>query len=299
MKIYKHMDSIPCGKAGDMISKGCLVLEGGGWKGLYTLGVLDHLMLRGVNFSSVVGVSAGALSALGYVSGQIGWGARIDLRYRHDKNYCGIGAFRRDRGITGFSYLFDDLMKEHPLDMARLSDPARRLAVSAANLLTGKAEYFEKGSCDLFRAVQASASVPYVTRPVMIGGTPYLDGGCAEKIPFRWAETCGEKKTVVVRTRELPYRRKPGAPAIAARVYRNYPEFVKALGKVNEDFNKTADLLEERAASGGIFLIAPSVPVTVRRFDGDMEKLGDLYWLGYHDMERRFGDLTRYLEQPG
>ena len=37
-----------------------LVLEGGGWKGLYTLGVLDALMEYGLNFSSVAGVSAGA-----------------------------------------------------------------------------------------------------------------------------------------------------------------------------------------------------------------------------------------------
>lgn len=52
---------------------------------------------------------------MGYVAGQIGWGARIDLTYRHDKNYCGIGAFRRDHGITGFSYLFDG-------DMEKLGD---------------------------------------------------------------------------------------------------------------------------------------------------------------------------------
>lgn len=296
MKIYSGIDRLPEGRAADRITKGCLVLEGGGWKGLYTLGVLDCMMEEGINLSSVVGVSAGALSAIGYVSGQIGWGAGIDLRYRHDRNYCGIGAFRRDRGITGFSYLFDDILKERPLDEARLNDPSRRLAVSATNLLTGEAEYFEKGGCDLFRAVQASASVPYVTRPVMIGGVPYLDGGCAEKIPFRWSLSSGEEKTVVVRTRELSYRRKPGAPGIAGLMYRKYPAFVKALGSANEEFNQTADMLERKAAAGEIFLVAPSEPVTVSRFDGDMEKLGALYWLGYRDMERRMEELAGYLE---
>ena len=97
-------------------------------------------------------------------------------------------------------------------------DPSRRLAVSATNLLTGQAEYFEKGSCDLYRAIQASASVPYVTQPVMINGIPYLDGGCAEKIPISWAKCSGEEKLVVVRTRELSFRRKPGAPRIAERM---------------------------------------------------------------------------------
>ena len=295
MKTYEKIDMLPAGRATDRITRGCLVLEGGGWKGLYTLGVLDYMMEQGINFSSVVGVSAGALSALGYVAGQIGWGAGIDLRYRHDRNYCGVGAFRRDRGITGFSYLFEDLLRMYPLDEERLNDPSRRLAVSATNLLTGEAEYFEKGSCDLFRAVQASASVPYVTRPVMIGGVPYLDGGCAEKIPFRWAEASGEDRIIVVRTRERSYRRKPGTSRIAERVYRKYPAFIKALKSANEGFNDTVEMLERKAVSGEIFLIAPSEPVTVSRFDGDMEKLGALYWLGYHDMARQLDRLRRYL----
>lgn len=294
-KIYSGIDALPRGTACESLTRGCLVLEGGGWKGLYTLGVLDAMMEQGINFSTVVGVSAGALSGLGYVAGEIGWGARIDLTYRHDSNYCGLGAFRRDHGITGFSYLFDELLKQAPIDEKRLTDPARRLAVSATNLLTGQVEYFEKGSCDLYRAVQASASVPYVTQPVLINDVPYLDGGCAEKIPLSWAERSGEEKRIVVRTRELSFRRKPGAPRIAERMYRKYPAFVRSLQQANEQFNRTADRLERQAAAGEIFLLAPSRPVTVKRFDGDMEKLGDLYWLGYGDMKARSRELEAYL----
>ena len=294
--IYRDIYNIPRGKASSVITKGCLALEGGGWKGLYTLGVLDAMMEHGINFSTVVGVSAGALSGLGYVAGQIGWGARIDLTYRHDKNYCGAGAFRRDRGITGFSYLFDDILKAMPLDEERLMEPARRLAVSATNLITGQVEYFEKGSCDLYRAIQASASVPYVSRPVMINGVPYLDGGCAEKIPMTWARASGEEKLIVVRTRELSYRRKPGASKLAERVYRRYPAFVHSLEQANEQFNRTVEILEQEAAAGQIFLIAPSELVTVKRFDGDMEKLGALYWLGYRDMNARIDELYAYLQ---
>ena len=295
-KIYSGIDRIPSGSATGTITSGCLVLEGGGWKGLYTLGVLDAMMEKGINFSTVVGVSAGALSGLGYVAGQIGWGARIDLTYRHDKRYCGAGAFRRDHGITGFSYLFEDILKAMPLDEERLADPSRRLVVSATNLISGQVEYFEKGSCDLYRAIQASASVPYVTQPVMIDGVPYLDGGCAEKIPMTWARFSGEKKLVVVRTRELSYRRKPGAPKLADKMYRRYPAFVDSLRQANEQFNQTVEELEQEAAAGQIFLIAPSEPVTVKRFDGDMEKLGALYWLGYRDMNDRIDELCAYLQ---
>ena len=297
-KVYSGLDGLPSGRASDTLTPGCLVLEGGGWKGLYTLGVLDCLMLNDINFTSVVGVSAGALSAIGYVAGQIGWGGRIDLTYRHDGNYCGLGALRRDHGITGFSYLFNEILEALPCDEERLNDPSRRLAVSATNLLTGNIEYFERGSCDIFRAVQASATVPYVSAPVMIDGVPYLDGGCAEKIPMGWFERSGERKAVVVRTREVGYRRKPGASAIARVMYRKYPNFLRSLEQANEDFNVTAEMLERGSLDGSVFLMAPSEPVTVTRFDGDMEKLGRQYWLGFHDMERRIDALRAYIAEP-
>ncbi len=296
-RVYKGLDRLPTGTASEKLSEGCLVLEGGGWKGLYTVGVLDCMMMNDINISNVVGVSAGALSAVGYVSGQIGLSARIDLTYRHDSNYCGMGAMRRDHGITGFTYLFTDILEKMSLDKKRLMDPARKLIVTATDITTGRIKHFEKGKCDIFRAIQASATVPYVSRPVMIDGVPYLDGGCAEKIPYSWAENSGEKKIVVVKTREASYRRKPGTSKIAKIWYRKYPLFLESLNSTNEDFNKTADMLEQKAKEDSIFLIEPSEPVTVKRFDGDMEKLGNLYWLGYHDMEARVGELKRYLKK--
>ena len=54
-KVYKHLDKLPKGRASDKLTNGCLVLEGGGWKGLYTVGVLDCLMMNDINFTSVVG----------------------------------------------------------------------------------------------------------------------------------------------------------------------------------------------------------------------------------------------------
>ena len=66
-------------------------------------------------------------------------------------------------------------------------------------------------------------------------------------------------------------------------------------GRVNREFNRTVEALESKAEKGEIFLIAPSEPVTVKRLDGDMDKLGDLYWLGYNDMESRIDELKRFI----
>lgn len=79
MNVYNGINSVPMGHASSKITEGCLVLEGGAWRGLYSSGVLDALMLHDINFRKTIGISAGALFGLGYVSGQIGWTARIDL----------------------------------------------------------------------------------------------------------------------------------------------------------------------------------------------------------------------------
>ena len=49
-----------------------LILEGGGMKGLYTAGVIDFFLDKGIEFSSVYGVSAGACSMCSYLSKQRG-----------------------------------------------------------------------------------------------------------------------------------------------------------------------------------------------------------------------------------
>lgn len=49
-----------------------LVLEGGGMRGVFTSGVLDYFMDKGITFPYCVGVSAGACNGLSYLSRQRG-----------------------------------------------------------------------------------------------------------------------------------------------------------------------------------------------------------------------------------
>ena len=297
-KIYSGIDKVPTGRATDDITEGCLVLEGGGWRGVYTAGALDALMEHGINFQTTIGISAGAMSAIGYVSGQIGWGARIDFTYRHDWRYCGfLGPTRTDHGVTGFSYFYDRIMKDHPVDKKRLMDPARRLVVGCTDMFTGETVYFEKGKCNLSAAVRASATVPYESRPVVMSGVPYLDGGCSTKIPYDWAVENGFRKIMVIKTREWAYRRDESPHKLAGVMYKNYPKFVDSINRTNIDFNKLTDRLKEEHEAGNAFVLAPSEPVHVDRFESDMEKLGDLYWLGYNDMNSQIEELKAYLEK--
>lgn len=298
-KAYSQLESLPSGLASDALTPGCLVLEGGAFRGVYSEGVLDCLMKNDINLTATVGCSAGALNGMNYTSGQIGRSARINLGFRHDPEYVGLGRLLKEGSFVSFVFLFQGYERYEKIRYDRLMDGRRRFAVVAANCLSGEAEYPEKDTCsDIFRAIQASASMPFLSRMVDVDGTPCLDGGSSCKIPYRWALNEGYDKIVVVRTREKTYRKKPAsraAGALTRTVYRRYPAFAKSLIESGEDYNRQCEELEELERQGRLFVISPSRPVTVGRLEKDMEKLGDLYWLGYHDAQRLLPALREYL----
>jgi len=293
--VYSGYRRLPRGTADGPLTKGCLILEGGGWRTLYTQGALDVLLESGVFIQTVIGVSAGAMSSLAYCGGNIGLSARVNLKYCLDPEYSGRGAFLSDRGVTGFHYFFDRLLPAFGFDWGRIS-PERRLVAVATDRLTGRPEYFTYGKCDFKKAVAASATLPYVSLPVMIDGIPYLDGGCSCRIPYGWALDEGYDKIVVIRTRDRGFRRPEGKDRrLNALFYSLHPEFREAIDRSAGSYNAVIEQLGRDEATGRTFVLAPRTPVDVSRFERDVEKLGRLYESGRRDMLSRLDSLREYL----
>ncbi len=294
---YSKMSKIPDGRARGGITEGCLVLEGGAFRGLYTQGLLDYWMRHGLNISCVIGVSAGALSGVSYISGQIGRSARANIGFRHDSNYIGVEAIRKAHSLIRLDFLLQDLNRIEPLDMEAFNDPRRRLIAVATNCDTGRPEYFESSNCsDMMAALKASASMPYISPMVEVDGKRCLDGGCSCAIPYQWALDQGFEKVVVVKTHDRTFRipeAKEGQTA--RRVYLKHPEFAKALDESDVRYNRQYDEMDELQRQGRIMLVQPSEVVTVSRVEGDLEKLGELYWLGYSDGAKTFDEVVNYL----
>ena len=163
---------------------------------------------------------------------------------------------------------------------------------------TGQATYFEKSRCDdILKAVEASASMPYVSKPVEVQGGLYLDGGCSVKIPVQWAIDQGYEKIIVVRTRPRSYRKNSRSMALVNRLfYKDYPLFQKQLDTSNRRYNEDCDRIDQLTDRGRIFTIYPSEPITISRLETDMDKLGQLYYLGYEDAKGHLAKLKTYLE---
>lgn len=296
-KIFSKIDKIPRGRATDKVSKVCLVLEGGAFRGLYGEGVLDALMLAGINAECTIGVSAGAMNGMNYVSGQIGRAARVNLTYRHDSRYIGLKAIKNNGGMVGFDFVMNHI-EEEIFDEETFFDPRQKFVAVATNCLTGQSEYFDRDQMGskIYDAVSASASMPFISKMVEIDGVPYLDGGCSNKIPYRWALDQGYEKIIVVRTRPSSFRRKlKSNHLVTSNVYRSYPEFAEVLVRSDKDYNRQCDELTILNSQKRLYVISPSVYMDVSRMERDLEKLGQLYKMGFNDTARQIKDIMAYL----
>ena len=295
--IYKGASTLPSGKFKGELTNGCLILEGGAFRGVYTSGVTDRLLQAGIKFNTVIGVSAGALNGACYSSGVIGLAGRVNLFHRHDRHYVGRTPLRTDKGVIGFSYLFGELLIELGFDYDTFYDPSHSYYAEATNCLTGSPEYFDKGSGVIFEAIRASASMPVVSKMVDINGTPYLDGGCSQRIPLDFALERGFEKIIVVCTKPRGFRRKEteSLDPLRSRLYKAYPEFRRALTESSRVYNLTCDRLEALEKEGRLIVIAPSKDLGIKRLEGDMDKLGRLYYLGYSDTDKILPALYEYL----
>ena len=83
-----------------------LVLEGGGMRGVFTVGVLDYFMDHNIWFPYTIGVSAGASNGISYASRQRGRSrfSNIDLLEKY--NYIGLRHFLRGEGYINMRFLF-------------------------------------------------------------------------------------------------------------------------------------------------------------------------------------------------
>ena len=88
-----------------------LVLEGGGFRGMFTAGVLDVLQERGIyGFSSIWGVSAGAVNAANFRSRQIGRTMRDILAFRDDRAVsCRCGRSPTTGDMAGADFMYDEV----------------------------------------------------------------------------------------------------------------------------------------------------------------------------------------------
>ena len=261
-----------------------LILEGGGMRGVFTCGVLDSLMDRGIRFPYTIGVSAGACNGLSYLSRQRGRAkySNIDLLEKH--RYIGLKHLILKGNIMDFDLLFEEFPNHIlPYDYAAYASTEERYEMVTTDCLTGRACYWEEKHSPerIIEIVRASSSLPFVCPIACVDGRPMLDGGIADSIPLERARVLGYSDNVVVLTRNKGYRKPEKPTPVPFPFYRKYPALREAIARRNHLYNEQIARVEALERRGELTVIRPQAPILIGRLERDTRKLLDLYEEGY------------------
>ncbi|MBR6392079.1 MAG: patatin family protein [Eubacterium sp.] len=260
-----------------------LVLEGGGSRGIYTSGILDAFIEKGVEFPYVIGVSMGACNAASFLGKNSRRQHDIIIDYINDKRYMSFSNLLKKGEYLDSDWLFGELSYDiSPLDQEEFEKSKTVLCCVVTNAKTGKPEYLypkslrERGCVE----VRASCSLPLATKGVEIGGEVYFDGGVSDSIPLERALEDGCKKAVVILTQHKGFVKKPYNEN-ALKAIRKYPLLREALADRHNLYNAQLEYVDMIVQQGRAFVIQPPTELDCSTLEKSTAKLEAIYRLAY------------------
>jgi len=169
-----------------------LALGGGAAKGFAHIGVIKVLEAAGLAPEVVTGTSAGGVVGSLYAAGYNGFALQqkamdLDQNALADLTLSGTGFIKGER----LAAYVNKEVGNRPIEKL-----PRTFAAVATDLDSGTVKVFKSGNTG--QAVRASASIPNVFQPVVIGKRRYVDGGLVAPVPVAAARELGADFVIAV-----------------------------------------------------------------------------------------------------
>ena len=274
-----------------------LVLEGGAMRGLYTAGVLDVFLDNNIKVDGIIGVSAGVLFGVNYLSKQKGRAIRYNKKFAKDKRYMGMRSFLTTGNIINKDFAYYEIpTKLDIFDEETFEKSDTDFWATVTNIETGEAEYIKlEKPIDQMEVLRATSAMPLVSKIVEWDNKKYLDGGVSDSIPVEKCKSMGYDKIIVVLTRTIEYRKKKASSTLAKVKYKEYPKLIETMENRYKKYNETVEKIIDMENKKEIFVIRPSKDLKIKRIEKDVDKLQAMYDLGISDCNKCLEDLKEYI----
>ena len=283
------------------MSKTGLVLEGGGMRGLFTAGILDVLMENDVTFDGVVGVSAGATFGCNFISHQIGRVLRYNMSQRKNPKYMGIRSLIKTGDYVGGEYSYHILPTQLDVfDFETFEKNPTEFHIVATNVRTGEPVYRRLDKIDYtgMEWLRASASMPIISKPVVIGDLQLLDGGISDSIPLKYFEDEGFTKNIVILTQPKGFTKKLTKLMPVFKVtMRKYPAIIEGMSKRHLMYNQELEYITQQQEAGKCMVICPSDTLPIGRTDLNPKKMQNVYDMGRKAGMDNLETIRKFIEK--
>ena len=274
-----------------------LVLEGGAMRGLYTAGVLDVFLDNNIKVDGIIGVSAGVLFGVNYLSKQKGRAIRYNKKFAKDKRYMGMRSFLTTGNIINKDFAYYEIpTKLDIFDEETFEKSDTDFWATVTNIETGEAEYLKLTNVfEQMELLRATSAMPIVSEIIEIDGKKYLDGGVSDSIPVEKCKSMGYDKIIVILTRIIEYRKKKASSTLAKIKYKEYPKLIETMENRYKKYNETVEKIIDMENKKEIFVIRPSKDLKIKRIEKDVDKLQAMYDLGVSDCKKQLEKLKEYI----
>jgi len=277
-----------------------LVLEGGGMRALFTAGVLDALLdIKELDIDGIVGVSAGALFGVNYVSGQKERAIRYNKKYARDKRYMGFYSWITTGNAVNEEFAFYEIpFKLDVFDQEKFKQSKIDFYVVMTNVESGKPEYvLIKDVFKQMEYLRATSALPFASKIIEINGKKYLDGGISDSIPIDYCEGLGYDKIILVLTRPKNTHKEDKLNFLYKLVYRKYPNLVERLINMGKDYEVVLKKIEDLENKKKIFVIRPPKVLKIGRLEKNEDKIQNVYDIGLNTGIKEKENLLKYLNK--
>ena len=279
-----------------------LVIEGGGFRGIFTAGFLDFFLENEIEFPYVIGVSMGACNGANYISKQKKRSIAIPYDFIDDDRYISFKNLLKDGNLFGMDFIFHEIPYEHNLfDFKTFKETPQTFLITAMDCISGETFYFNKEKLsdkEALTALKASCSLPLISKMVSLQGRRFLDGGLSDSIPIQKAIEDGMDKVVVLLTRERGYRKKPSkSNFLLKQMYKKYPKVLEAIETRHVKYNDTLDLIERLEKEGRVLALYPEKAIPIGRTERNKDKLMAAYEAGYQQALKMKEQIIQFIER--
>ncbi|MDR0947038.1 MAG: patatin family protein [Ruminococcus sp.] len=260
-----------------------LVLEGGTFRGIFSAGVMDAFLMRGIEFPYITGVSAGISNAVSYVSKQPGRNLELLERFRNDKRYLGFENFIKNGAYFGLDFVYNEIPNIHvPFDYNTFRQYKGEIKVGVTNAETGKEEFLNAlKDTEKWEYLRASCAIPGYFPAIKIDGKSFYDGGLASPVTYAKALKDGCEKLVIILTRPKGFVRKlsKSTAAMSQIIKFRYPKLEMLLLARHKIYNAQMARISELEKSGKAIVIRPLY--TLESFEKDVTRIRENYRHGF------------------
>ena len=277
-----------------------LVLEGGGMRALFTAGVLDALLdVKELNIDGIVGVSAGALFGVNYVSGQKERAIRYNKKYARDKRYMGLYSWITTGNAVNKEFAFYEIpFKLDVFDQEKFKESKIDFHVVMTNIENGQAEYILiEDVFEQMEYLRATSALPFASKIIEINGKKYLDGGISDSIPIDYCESLGYDKIILILTRPEDAHKNDKLSFLYKLVYRKYPNLVERLINMGKDYEVVLKKIKDLENKNKIFVIRPPQVLKIGRLEKNEDKIQNVYDIGLNTGKKEIDNLLKYLNK--